>query len=318
MLKRYLAFKGPVILAGHDIKDQAWLRRFLTDLSSIARFVPLSALIDELDTGVLPTAPTLALTFDDGYRSVYEKILPVCKELQIPFTTFVCSDVVGGSSALWYDRVTHAACFVQPHQMLKYWGLEQIDSKSTRDLLSALKSLPIDQVLDGIERLESDQRIDKTLLFSRYMTFDVLKKVVVDPLVTIGSHTRRHPILSNLEPAQQYDEIAHCAEMVSSLVEGESFFAYPNGKAEDYDENTASILKSLGFRAAVTTNDRAAKPADDRYSIPRIGFSEGDSVSRILLKCSIPWISVSEIRERRIRSKVNSLRPPANTVVQRT
>lgn len=318
MLARFRSFKWPVVLTGHDIQDHAWLHRFLVDLSSIASFVSLPSLLDKLDSGVLPSKPVLALTFDDGYRSVYEKILPICRKLEIPFTTFVCSEALGGGSALWYDRVTHAACSMRPQQMLKYWDLQHIEPKSIRDVLSALKSLPFEHVLAGIERLESERRIDKAPLYSRYMTSDILAEIAIDPLVTVGSHTHRHPILSNLDPTEQQREIEICANMVSSFFEGERLFAYPNGKSEDYDRNTISILQSLGFRAAFTTNDRAAKPADDRYMVPRVGFSEGDSVGRILLKCSIPWLSVSEMRERRFRSKVrSSLRTSANVILHR-
>lgn len=300
------AWRRPLVLAGHDIKDQAWLRQFLLGLSQTAKFVSLSTLLDQLDADTSASTPVLALTFDDGYRSIRNIVLPICRELKIPFTTFVCSEVVHGDSALWYDRVTQATGRLGPKQMLKYWGLDAAKVATTRDVLSALKSLEFGRLLSGVERLESDLGLDKRRIAERYMTVEDLIEISSDPLVTIGTHTHRHPILSNLRRKDQYTEIAHCADFVSSLKQTEKVFAYPNGKPEDYDHHTMAILKNLRFRAAFTTKDRTIRQTDDRYQLPRIGFSEGDSVKRVAMKSWLPWISLGEIRERRVRNKVKS------------
>lgn len=63
------------------------------------RAVSIGAFIDWLDgTAQLPNGSFL-LTFDDGYRGVYEHALPVLENLGWPFTVFLVSDFVGRQDA---------------------------------------------------------------------------------------------------------------------------------------------------------------------------------------------------------------------------
>jgi peptidoglycan/xylan/chitin deacetylase (PgdA/CDA1 family) len=48
-----------------------------------------------------PAARTLAVTFDDGYRSVLERARPVLEELGVPATVFVATAFVGTPRAAW-------------------------------------------------------------------------------------------------------------------------------------------------------------------------------------------------------------------------
>ncbi len=54
------------------------------------RVEPLGALVDSLRNGRAIPDRSVALTFDDGYRSVYTEAFPRLKELGWPFTVFVC------------------------------------------------------------------------------------------------------------------------------------------------------------------------------------------------------------------------------------
>jgi peptidoglycan/xylan/chitin deacetylase (PgdA/CDA1 family) len=54
---------------------------------------------------VLGQAPAkaLAVTFDDAYRSVFERACPLLGELGVPATVFACSDLVGGREPMTAD-----------------------------------------------------------------------------------------------------------------------------------------------------------------------------------------------------------------------
>jgi peptidoglycan/xylan/chitin deacetylase (PgdA/CDA1 family) len=51
--------------------------------------VPLQDLVDALRTGTAPPDRTAAITFDDGYRSIYETAWPLLRARGWPFTVFV-------------------------------------------------------------------------------------------------------------------------------------------------------------------------------------------------------------------------------------
>jgi len=59
------------------------------------RVIPLSALAEFLDGGRQLPAQSVAITFDDGHRSVYETAFPLLRELDFPATLFVYTDYVG-------------------------------------------------------------------------------------------------------------------------------------------------------------------------------------------------------------------------------
>ena len=55
----------------------------------------------------LPERPVL-VTFDDGYRSVFELARPILRRYRIPAAVFVCSEPVRRQRLFWFDAVTRA------------------------------------------------------------------------------------------------------------------------------------------------------------------------------------------------------------------
>jgi peptidoglycan/xylan/chitin deacetylase (PgdA/CDA1 family) len=75
-------------------------RRFATQMQALARAgyqaVSIDALADWLDGTVELPLGAFLLTFDDGYRGVYEHALEPLERLHWPFTVFLVSDLIGG------------------------------------------------------------------------------------------------------------------------------------------------------------------------------------------------------------------------------
>jgi peptidoglycan/xylan/chitin deacetylase (PgdA/CDA1 family) len=55
----------------------------------------------------LPDRPVL-ITFDDGYRSVFELARPILRRYKLPATVFVCSEPVRAQRLFWFDAVARA------------------------------------------------------------------------------------------------------------------------------------------------------------------------------------------------------------------
>ncbi len=75
------------------------------------RALPLAALVDSLRVGGTIPDKTVALTFDDGYTSVYTEAFPRLRKLGWPFTVFVCPDAVdhGRGPVLTWDQLREMA-----------------------------------------------------------------------------------------------------------------------------------------------------------------------------------------------------------------
>jgi peptidoglycan/xylan/chitin deacetylase (PgdA/CDA1 family) len=86
----------------------------------------------------------------------------------------------------------------------------------------------------------------------------------------IGAHTVNHPILACLDEAQVRSEIAESRSYLENLIgERVALFAFNGKPGEDYNANHVSIVKALGFSAAVCTAWGTAKIDSDLYQIPR-------------------------------------------------
>jgi peptidoglycan/xylan/chitin deacetylase (PgdA/CDA1 family) len=66
----------------------------------------LDAALDNLDRG--NTAPSYVLTFDDGFRDVYENAWPLLREQGVPFTLYLCTGFVSGTMR-WDGSTAKAA-----------------------------------------------------------------------------------------------------------------------------------------------------------------------------------------------------------------
>ena len=69
------------------------------------RFVSLDELGSRLESGDQFETPTATITFDDGYRDMYEHAYPVLKRKGIPAAVFVVTDWIDRASALYHDRL---------------------------------------------------------------------------------------------------------------------------------------------------------------------------------------------------------------------
>jgi peptidoglycan/xylan/chitin deacetylase (PgdA/CDA1 family) len=95
----------------------------------------------------------------------------------------------------------------------------------------------------------------------------------------VGSHSRTHPILTGIPPAEAEAEIRDSrSELEAVLKSPPELFAYPWGKA---NEAVASMVDEAGYTGAFTTaGGRAAKGTDPRL-VPRIHVPGNASVSRL-------------------------------------
>lgn len=88
-----------------------------------------------------------------------------------------------------------------------------------------------------------------------------------DQGMEIGAHTRHHPHLTTLSPAQLEDETAGCVERIfAELGERPQRFAYPYG---DVNESVIRVARDV-FEQSVTTELRPVAPDDDAALLPRL------------------------------------------------
>jgi poly-beta-1,6-N-acetyl-D-glucosamine N-deacetylase len=100
------------------------------------------------------------------------------------------------------------------------------------------------------------------------MSWDTLRELDKDGLVTIGSHTLSHPEDISQVPAEEQDRelIESKALLEKELGHPIPYFAYPNGK---WDENVADAAMRAGYTMAFTIHNGPAQESPGILSINR-------------------------------------------------
>lgn len=225
--------------------------------------VPLATAVERLSSGRV-TRPTAAITFDDGYQNNYDVAFPILKKARLPAIVFLTTGLIDTEATLWFCRLVQALGDTTEKRL--HWSGTSIDigdmyerEKASRFLQQELKNLSPEALGRELRKVLSALRADIDKPVARDSPFRMLdsesvRAMAASGLIEFGAHTHGHAILSRLTPEKQQEEIERSVRLVESMSGSKCrFFAYPNGRKQDYDEASKRILRSLGMTAAVTT-----------------------------------------------------------------
>lgn len=265
--------------------DIRLLREQCQHLISNYQPISLRTFVETLNGAApLPTNAVI-ITIDDGYRDFYLNGYPVFREFGIPSTIFLVSDFIDQKCWLWWDRIAWAfqespldSVSLECGGVSRVFSLKSASDrlKSAQDLTQSLISLPNAERLRILESIPSLVRVDMPgLPPSKYqsLTWSEAKEMASNG-VEVGAHTKTHPILSRIGNSQELaDEILGSKLTIEKEVGREVIhFCYPNGSADDFNEETVGIVKSSGFLSAVTTERGMNQLKADPFLLRRTGI----------------------------------------------
>ncbi|WP_347275993.1 polysaccharide deacetylase family protein [Leptolyngbya sp. FACHB-321] len=116
------------------------------------------------------------------------------------------------------------------------------------------------------------------------LTWEQLREMAKDPLVTISSHSVTHKVMSGLTKEQLQLETQESKRILETeLGVPVRYFTYPEGK---FDAQAVEAVKEAGYAAALTMDDndeRLAGKSDNLLTIGRVGQS------RLLEMLDVAW-----------------------------
>jgi peptidoglycan/xylan/chitin deacetylase (PgdA/CDA1 family) len=229
---------------------------------------------------------------------------PVLRRHKTPYTVFICSDVLRGGFVPWFVRADYLSTAIGPQPLRSEWNLPPEVARTKVHLIDALKEVPFESLLSGLGRLEQRHGIAPPSPSQLFLRSDEVSQLAAED-VSFQAHSHRHPILAELSLEDQRYEIEACQNEIERLSGTRpSHFAYPNGGPMDFNDTTVSILRANGFCYAYTTVQRHLSPADNAFALPRVGISPGDGATRRALREVAPWLSRSQAREAKVRTRV--------------
>jgi peptidoglycan/xylan/chitin deacetylase (PgdA/CDA1 family) len=262
-------------------------------LKAIADPISLESLVKAKSDRELPARP-VCVTFDDGYADNLFAAKPALEAYGVPGTVFITPGYLGVPENLWWDELAklildpasrldelrlslsgnnHAWVFPQGpggHSAWRAWepvpGPRQAAYLEIYEALVKLSDAGREEAMEQLRRgaTYTDRRQH------RAMTEDEVRQLAEGELVQIGAHTLTHPILAQLAPEQQQQEIAGSKSRLEALT-GRSIttFAYPYGKKNHYNRQTVATVRANGFACACSNFGGLVTRSSNRFQLPR-------------------------------------------------
>jgi peptidoglycan/xylan/chitin deacetylase (PgdA/CDA1 family) len=215
------------------------------------------------------------ISFDDGYRDNLEVALPLLLERRVPAVFFVATAFNDGS-AMFNDRIGFAVRDSKRAELDLRWhpgGPIRIDSISAKvaaveRLITAVKYQPPELRDARTQSIVDAAGADAPT--GLMMTPAELQKLAAAGM-TIGGHTRHHPILRALSPERAMSEIQGGRSDLADLTGLKPLlFAYPNGRrGQDYDVEHIEMVRQSGYQFAFCTHPGFSNLRTDPFELRR-------------------------------------------------
>lgn len=236
--------------------------------------------------------PLCALTFDDGWRDFYINAFPVLSLNKLQSTVYLPTDYIGTEERFWTDHLAMILknVFVEQENLV-YSG----DDSRIRQILNCKGDLAmrVDAAIKQLKPYSAGQikeimrELAKTTNFSAqleraFLSWDEVRMLKNTGLVTFGSHTAGHLILTSEKEDVVTQELIHSREKLlqEQAVDPQFIsFCYPNG---GFSEAIAKNVKMAGYNCAVTTKRGWNSNKSDLFTLKRVGMHQDMTGSKSL------------------------------------
>jgi len=222
----------------------------------------LDGLHDRLTGRRRSDRPFACFTFDDGYRDNLDHAYPVFKRHDAPFAIYVPTDYADGAGELWWLVLEEVLRRSDEVGVQKSGGIACYSCRTVREKYVAfediywwLRALPEQRARHVVAELADGAGVDAAAMCRKLvMTWDELRALAADPLVTIGAHTRSHYALARLDAVAARSEMAESvARIERELGLSCRHFSYPYGDEASASDREFALATELGLKTAVTT-----------------------------------------------------------------
>jgi len=284
-------------LPGYMKLEEKAFDSLLRDLLQSFRFISLDEAIKRLSEGY-QGKNALVVTLDDGYKDNFTHAFPILKKHGIPATIYLEAGAVDKRKLSWINKYF----FIHSQKGGGFFAGQYASACESRDLKTSLaqaaSSGNVEYAVKKIIKYQADpeerERIvhqifmdaggdEKKILEEAYLSWEDIK-TMGDQGISFGCHTMTHPILALLTKEKMREEIESSAKLIQEKTGLKTeAFAYPWGRAWDYNKETIEVLKELGFKSGLAMDETSAIPGRcDLFNLSRYPLAQGFSMADIL------------------------------------
>jgi peptidoglycan/xylan/chitin deacetylase (PgdA/CDA1 family) len=306
-LVRWLGRGSPKVLLYHDCADAE--SDYTAELNSTTPPALFAAHLDylarhysvvDLEEVVAGRAPprAVAITFDDGYRSVYTGAFPALVRRGMPAVVYLIADAVDNRALVWVNELN--------------WLLRAGGDRATA-IATPMLGLPTDApaavivdhcrvaydhgtITNVIARLREALATDPqhaaraALYLSRAEIVEM-----AEARIRFGNHTATHPNLERLGEEEQAVEIGDAQRRLADVVPLVPSLAYPFGH---HGPATARIAARFGLTSVAEVGGLNRRDRPER--VGRVHLS-GESIASLFARMEVVEPFKGALRDRRQR-----------------
>ncbi len=224
----------------------------------------------------------VCFTFDDGYHDILLHAYPVLKKYNIPFCIYVSPEYANQHGILWWevlDELLKTESIIKLCIDDKIYNINNNSGASKNSIHKQVNKLLLEKIdfKDINLSLENVFQYYNIDLYKHALTqllsWEDIKKLNSDPLITIGAHTVHHIPLNKLPIDAAKSEILESKNIIESYLNIKvEHFCYPFGEAGIREFR---MVREMDFKTATTCRYANIFPQHiyDLCSMPRIPIS---------------------------------------------
>ncbi len=233
--------------------------------------------------------PKCLLSFDDGWYDFYKYAFPIIFEENIPVVVYLPTEYIGTTRAFWTDRLknillTDGGFTLARHldissAKISGTGIKRFQNNFPKWIVK-LKGYPALEINNILTYCEKKLNITTTSTRA-FMNWNEVRELASTGLVTFGSHTANHEILTNIDIDKiNYELISSMNKLRSeNVVTNNIPFCYPNG---NFTPEIAKLVKQSGYSSGVTCLPGINSRLDNNFTLKRISLHQDISNSTSL------------------------------------
>jgi peptidoglycan/xylan/chitin deacetylase (PgdA/CDA1 family) len=243
----------------------------------------------------------VVFTFDDGYKDNLIYALPIMKKHNIPFTIYISTNFPDLKADLWWQKLedkvlTNSKINFTVNNKTYNFNYSGITEKNRvyEEIHHIIKTTPEDFMAELSSSLFGNE-YDEKFISNHVLTWEEIKYLSQQEIVTIGAHTVNHKMFSKLNLEEAVNEIVVSKKIIENNIQKEIIhFAYPYGGIDSFSKREIRILKENNFQTSVTTISKNVSKNDilKPFELPRIacGMSMSESTFDLIRHGVIPML----------------------------
>jgi peptidoglycan/xylan/chitin deacetylase (PgdA/CDA1 family) len=259
-------------------------------------FVSLDDFIDQVRNGI--KSKSITLTADDGHPETLRILNKLSIEMKIPFCVYLTTDFMEGKSSPWWEFLD-SLILENDYIVLDSLKVENKNMSQMQTNFMILRdffmSHDIRTFLESIKSIfPKVSEIGRFAYKSYVLDSQDLLSIRNNPLISIGSHSVSHKLLTSLSTDDLVTELTLSKKRLESHLNREIIhFSYPYGQHNTFNPKVISYALKAGYKSAVTTCFRKIDSIS-QMELPRIDLTTKlatQNINRTLISIKYPYLT---------------------------